>query len=138
LDRFTEVTAAIIRRGDRVLIARRDGGPRAGLWEFPGGKQEEGESLEACLTREILEELGLEIRGLRYFTTVEQVYPDIMIRLHAFFCRAEEFPLDLSGHHEVKWVSPGELAAFEFPEADRQVIEELLRSEDGKTVKRRQ
>jgi len=57
------VTAAIIRKGDTVLLTRRKQGQRmAGYWEFPGGKLEEGETLQACLEREILEELGWKIQ----------------------------------------------------------------------------
>lgn len=126
---YTDVSAAVIKREGKVLIARRASGPRAGLWEFPGGKKEENESLESCLAREIREELGLEITVKRPFMTVEHTYPDICVRLHCFFCGTEQAPGELTAHHEIKWVSPGELAEFRFPEADQLVAEKLLAPE---------
>lgn len=125
LTEYTDVTAAIIKREGKVLIARRTSGPRAGMWEFPGGKQEENESLESCLAREIREELGLEITVDRLYMTVEHTYPDIRVRLHCFFCGTRQAPGELTAHHEIKWVSPGELAEFRFPEADQRVAEKL-------------
>ena len=122
---YTDVTAAVIKRGGKILIARRDSGPRAGLWEFPGGKVEKDESLEACLAREIREELGLEISVNRHFMTVEHRYPDISIRLHCFYCETLHSPGRSTDHHELKWVKPGDLPEFSFPEADRQVANQL-------------
>ena len=125
MSEYTDVTAALIKRGGRFLIAKRSSGPRAGLWEFPGGKQEEDESLEACLVREIREELGLEISVNRHFMTVEHHYPDISIRLHCFFCETMQSPGKLTDHHEMRWVNRGELSGYRFPEADRQVAKQL-------------
>ncbi len=125
LSEYTDVTAALIKREGRFLIARRSSGPRAGLWEFPGGKQEKDESLEACLVREIREELGLEVSVIRHFVTVEHHYPDISVRLHCYFCEALESPGKLTDHHETRWVKRGELSEFRFPDADRRVAELL-------------
>jgi A/G-specific adenine glycosylase len=85
-----DVTAAVIRtlRGRRILIAQRPlGGMLGGLWEFPGGKRERGESLQECLRREIKEELGIEIKVGRPVTRVEHAYTHFRITLHAFECR---------------------------------------------------
>ena len=95
------------------------------MWEFPGGKQEDNESLESCLVREIREELGLEIIVNRLFKILEHIYPDIRIRLHCFFCESQQSPGELTAHHEIKWVSREELAEYRFPEADRQVAIQL-------------
>ena len=122
---YIDVTAAVIRKGEKILIARRSSGARSGLWEFPGGKQEDGETLQACLAREIREELGLDIKIGRHFMTVEHDYPDIRIRLHCYLCETRQSPGGLTDHHETRWVKPGELAEFSFPEADRQVAERL-------------
>ena len=131
---YTDVTAAIIEKEGRVLIACRTSGSRRGLWEFPGGKQETGETLEACLVREIREELGLDIDVGRHFLTVEQEYPDIRIRLHCFACTASGDPAEMSDHHEIRWVKQDELAEYSFPEADRAVAERLMLSPGGTTV----
>ena len=76
------VVAMIAQRGDRFLLARRrDGGPRDGHWEFPGGKVEQGETPEEALKREIAEELGIEIITGSREATVDWDYPDVSIRL---------------------------------------------------------
>lgn len=62
------VTAAVIRDGDKVLVARRQSGHLAGKWEFPGGKLEPGESPKECLARELKEELGIEVAVLKIFS----------------------------------------------------------------------
>jgi len=122
-----QVTAALIRRGDgRFLIARRPtGGIHGGLWEFPGGKQEEGESLEACLAREIEEELSLAIDVGRRMASVDHDYPGFGITLNLFECSvspgADPPP---SGHH-IRWVLGSELHRFTMPEADARLVEQL-------------
>jgi len=125
LPEFVDVTAAIISREDRILIARRSSGPRSGLWEFPGGKQEAGESREACLAREIREELEIEIVVGSHFITVEKQYPDMDIRLHCFYCTTSQDPGEMTDHHEIRWVKQDELAEYSFPEADRAVANQL-------------
>jgi A/G-specific adenine glycosylase len=83
-----EVAVAVIERDDRVLLQERPaGGLLAGLWEFPGGKVEPGESLTAALRREVREELGVEIEAVRRLTTVRHAYTRFEATLHAFRCR---------------------------------------------------
>lgn len=81
------VTAGVLRSGDSVLIARRSSGPLAGLWEFPGGKLEPAESPEACLARELREELGLEVEVGDIFAVVYHPYPGRPVLLLAYSCR---------------------------------------------------
>jgi len=122
-----QVTAALIRRSDgRFLIARRPSGKiHGGLWEFPGGKQEEGESLAACLEREIDEELSLPIRAGRLLTSVDQAYPGFGITLHLFECTVVEGgELPKSGYR-IRWVLGSELHRFSLPEADRRAVDRL-------------
>jgi mutator protein MutT len=119
-----QVTAGIIRRAGKILISRRPEGVHlAGLWEFPGGKQEQGESLEACLVREIQEELGVTVVPGRHLLTEEHEYKNKRVTLHFFTCSLAdgETPVALEGQ-ELTWVSPDALSAFRFPPPDQNVI----------------
>ena len=93
------VTAGVIRSDDTVLIARRESGPLAGRWEFPGGKLEPGESPEACLARELQEELGLEVQVGDIFAVVYHEYPSGPILLLAYACRLPEDGASSPGAH---------------------------------------
>ena len=121
-----EVSAALIFRDAKLLIARRHSKAHlGGLWEFPGGKREPGETFEACLIREIREELGVEISVGRLFEDVRHDYPERSVRLKFFTCRlvsGEPRPLDCAA---VRWVGQGELEQFEFPAADAQLLGKL-------------
>ena len=125
-----EVVAAVVRRNGRILITRRlDHVHLGGLWEFPGGKVEAGESLEGALLREIREELGMEIAVGSEIFTIEHDYPTKLVRLHFFNCtviQGEPQPLDVS---ELRWVTPTQLAEFEFPPADAEFIQKLIAGE---------
>jgi mutator protein MutT len=118
------VTAGIIRREDKILITKRPEGVHlAGLWEFPGGKQEQGESLEECLIREIREELGVTIEPEKYLLTEEHEYETKKVTLHFYSCslKGDEEPLPREGQ-ETKWTTPKGLLALRFPPPDRRII----------------
>lgn len=118
---------AVIRRNGRVLIQRRpDRGLLAGLWEFPGGKVEPGETAEAALRREIREELGLDIRDLALLARVKHAYTKFRVDLSAFLCRAET-PLHPSARR--RWVRPSALRSFAFPSGSARVVDRLLELE---------
>ncbi len=129
------VTAAVLRRSpaigpaDPVLIARRPpDGLLGGLWEFPGGKIEEGEDLPACLRREILEELGVEIEVGEPFGVYAHAYTHFRVTLHAFCCiiqGGEPQPLQAS---ELAWVELPALIRYPMGKIDRQIA---LRLEAG-------
>ena len=123
------VTAALIEKDGKILIARRKKGWRfAGKWEFPGGKIEPHETPEECLRRELLEELGIETRIGDLFCESTYAYSHATVRLlvyHAFHVSGE---YTLYDHEEMRWVMPEELAEYEFPEADKPVIEKLTRA----------
>ena len=121
-----EVSAALIFRAGQLLITRRHAGSHlGGLWEFPGGKRESGESYEACLIREIREELGVAISVGALFEEIAHDYPEKSVHLKFFQCRllsGNPQPLDCAA---VRWVTRNELADFEFPAADAQLLARL-------------
>jgi mutator protein MutT len=122
-----EVVAGVIERDGKILIARRRAGAHlAGLWEFPGGKPEPGESLEAALRREIQEELAAPATVGDKIETIDWTYPDRRVRLHFFRCGLGGEP-DAQEGQEVAWVAPHELGRYEFPAADAALIERLQR-----------
>ena len=120
------VVAAIIRRSAEILITRRfDHVHLPGLWEFPGGKVEPDESLQAALQREIREELGVEISVHEEYFSLQHEYPTKHVKLHFFNCTisaGEPRPLQVA---DLKWVTPSELASYPFPEADRELVARL-------------
>lgn len=121
-----DVGAAIIRKKGRILIARRpEEGLLGGLWEFPGGKRREGETMEACVRREITEELGIPIEVGERLISVRHAYSHFRITLHAYECRQTGGRVRNLGVAESRWVRPGELDRFAFPKADRVILEKL-------------
>lgn len=121
-----EVAAGIIAHEGRYLIARRKAGAHlGGFWEFPGGKREAGETLEECLHRELWEELNIRIGTPTPFQIVRHEYPEKVVELHFFCCRIESGTAVALDCAEVRWVSPDEMATFEFPPADQPVIAAL-------------
>ena len=121
-----QVTAAFIRRGNEFLITqRRDNDVFGGLWEFPGGKQEIGETLEECLVREIYEELNLQIAVQKYLFTVEHNYKEVKIFLHVFYCQLVDGTPECREVKNWKWVDFSTVLNFKFSAADDKVIVRL-------------
>ena len=122
-----DVTCAIIMKADRVLICQRSETMRLPLkWEFPGGKVERGESLEACIVREIREELHLTIGVLEAYTPVVHHYPDFSLTLSPFVCEYIAGELQLEEHAQALWVALWELEQYDWAEADLPIVRELL------------
>ena len=117
--RIKTVTAAIIWDGGRVLLTRRGPGEKlSGLWEFPGGKVEPTETFEQCLTRELLEELGLEVCVGNVVAESVYTYDHGAIRLVAMETRILKGQLTLSVHDKAEWVPPHALEQFALAPAD--------------------
>ena len=117
------VAAAIIAREGRYLIARRKSGTHlGGFWEFPGGKRESGESLEACLARELREELDVTISAPVAFRTIRHAYADKTIELHFFRCSIQEGEPEARECAEIRWVNPEEFPLYRFPPADDEIL----------------
>lgn len=123
------VTAAVINQEGRVLIARRPAkGLLGGMWEFPGGKQQEGEDLPSCLKREIREELGVEIMVGEQLAVYRHAYTHFRVTLYAYHCRLlgpEPFPIQAD---ELLWVPVRELSRYPMGKIDRQISKTLLSS----------
>jgi mutator protein MutT len=128
-----EVSAALIFRSGKLLITQRPAKAHlGGLWEFPGGKREPGETFEQCLVREIREELGVEIAVGELFESVIHTYPEKTVHLKFFVCHllgGEPQPL---GCKAVKWTGKSKLADYEFPAADAKLLEKLRDTLDFK------
>ncbi len=121
-----EVTAAVIRKNGRLLIGQRPiGGRLGGLWEFPGGKVEPGETLPQCLRREIKEELGVRIKVGRQITSIDHAYTHFKITLHAFECELVSGKPKALQVQDFKWVRMSELKKYAFAKTDLRIIESL-------------
>lgn len=126
-----EVAAALIFRDSKLLIAQRPPGVHlAGLWEFPGGKRESGESFHSCLQREIREELDCDIRvNDMVFQTVHD-YPGKTVDIRFYQCRllvGEPRPVECAA---LKWIPIAQLDDFEFPKADEKLLDLLMNRTD--------
>ena len=121
-----EVAAALVFRKGKLLITQRFADDHlGGLWEFPGGKREDGESFEACLRRELDEELSIQVKVCELVEAVTHAYPEKTVHLRFFRCqwRCSE-PVAL-GCADFRWVGPTELKLYDFPAADAQLLSKL-------------
>jgi len=120
------VTAAVIARNEQVLIARRpSSGLLGGMWEFPGGKVEPGETLPDGLRREIQEELGISIEVGDSFGVYQHAYTHFKVTLHAFCCLLRDGEPQALYASEIRWVPPSELGKFPMGKIDRQISRRL-------------
>ena len=126
-----QVTAGLIRHEGKLLITKRPKGSHlAGFWEFPGGKQEGDETLEACLRREVREELGIEIKVQGHLLSVNHEYQQKIVSLHFFRCRLVDGEPEPLQCEELRWVYPGELDLYRFPPPDKNIID-LMKNSGG-------
>jgi len=127
-----DVTGGIIWKEGKFLITLRPPkGLLGGLWEFPGGKKNEGEDLQACLKREIREELAIDIRIDKFLTSVKHAYSHFRITLHVFQCNYVRGAIQLFACSDYRWIPWEELERYAFPAADRKVIRWLKENTRG-------
>lgn len=120
------VTAAIIYQDGKVLLTRRGPGEKlAGFWEFPGGKIEHGETYQECLTREIKEELNLQIEVGEVLTTSTYKYEHGEIHLIALEASILSGKIELTVHDKYEWVAPTDLVFYKLAPADIPIAERL-------------
>lgn len=119
------VAAAVIERDGAFLLTRRLAGTHlAGCWEFPGGKQHSDETLEACLVREVQEELACAASVRELIVSSTHEYPERTVTLHFFRCDIDGEPVPQNGQ-AMRWVGRSELRALDLPEGDRVLVELL-------------
>jgi 8-oxo-dGTP diphosphatase len=121
-----EVAAGLVFRDGKLLITQRP--PEShlgGLWEFPGGKREAGESFEQCLRRELVEELGIEVQVHELVEDLVHHYPERSVHLKFFRCRWLRHEPKAIFCHDWKWIGPEQLADYPFPAADARLLEKL-------------
>jgi mutator protein MutT len=123
-----EVSAGVVFREGLILITQRRAQDHlGGLWEFPGGKQEPGESAEACLQRELMEELGIEVEVGELLEIIEHSYPNKTVRLKFFRCAWQKHEPTAIDCQAFAWVTAAQLKDYTFPEADQKLLERLGR-----------
>jgi 8-oxo-dGTP diphosphatase len=123
--RWVEVAAALAFRQGRLLVTQRAAGTHlAGLWEFPGGKREPGESWEECLVRELREELDVTVEVGTLFEEVRHVYPSKAVHLRFYLCRLQGEPRAVECA-AAAWVERHRLRDFAFPAADATLLQRL-------------
>ena len=121
-----EVVAAILHRDGAYFATQRGYGEFEGMWEFPGGKIEPGESREVALKREIQEELGVDIAIENLLCTTEYDYPSFHLTMHCYLCSVASGDIELREHKSASWQTAETLDSVEWLPADKEVIDKLI------------
>ena len=123
---IVEVVAALIRDGDRFMICQRpEGKKRALLWEFVGGKVESGETKEAALIRECMEELAVTVAPQEIFMDVTHEYPDITVHLTLFNAVITEGVPQKLEHNDIRFITVDEIPQYDFCPADVEILAKI-------------
>lgn len=123
------IAVGVIWKRGRILIAKRaENQMLGGLWEFPGGKRERGETLEQAVLREIAEETGLVVRVGRPYATVKHAYSHFRITMTAFRCEWVSGRARPKASVALKWIAPADLPGYPMPRANRRIAEAILES----------
>lgn len=120
-----EVVAAILQREGAYFATQRGYGEFEGMWEFPGGKIEPGESREVALKREIQEELGVDITIDKFLCTTDYNYPSFHLTMHCYLCSVVSGEIELREHMSARWLTTKTLDSVEWLPADKEVIENI-------------
>lgn len=123
-----DIVAALIWKSDKFMICQRPAHKTRGLlWEFVGGKTEEGETKEEALIRECREELGVTVKPLDIYMEVTHEYPDLTVNLTLFNAEITEGIPQMLEHNDIKWISVDEINNFDFCPADVEILNKLIR-----------
>ena len=120
-----EVAAAVIVENGKVFTTQRGYGEFKDGWEFPGGKLEPGETPEACIVREIREELATEIKAERILGVVDYDYPNFHLTMHCILCTIVSGELKLLEHEAAKWVTKETLRSVDWLPADQLILDKI-------------
>lgn len=115
--------------GKLLIALRPEDAMLGGLWEFPGGKQEKGETIQQTVERELLEELGVEVHAFKEFMTLKHTYSHFSITMHAWFCTHISGTPKAKSSQEIRWVKRSELEEYPFPKANKVLTERLIGDE---------
>lgn len=127
MEKVVEVVAALIWDEDKFLICQRPANKaRALLWEFVGGKVEEGETKEQALIRECREELAITVEPHEVFMEVTHEYTDITVHLTLFNCTISKGQPQLLEHNDMKWITSAEITNYEFCPADVEILKKII------------
>jgi mutator protein MutT len=127
--KLIEVSAGLVFRDGKLLITQRHAGAHlGGLWEFPGGKREEGETFEECLARELREELGIEVIVGEIVESLTHDYAEKSVHLKFFCCRWKQGEPQTLGCADFNWIRVQELDTYAFPAADQRLLVRLKSS----------
>jgi mutator protein MutT len=128
-DDYKKVGVGVVEKDGKYLITQRKFEDHlGGIWEFPGGKIKEGETDQACVQRELKEELDIEVSVGQHLGTIHYTYPDRKIELRFYACslaKGEPKSIDVQ---EFRWARPEELIYFQFPKADREIVDKLVKA----------
>lgn len=121
-----DVAAGLLFRNGQLLITRRRSGDHlGGLWEFPGGKRRQGESFEACLQRELIEELGVEVAVIGTIDSIAHQYPEKLVYIRFFRCSLESGEPEPLECDALAWITRNQIGDYEFPAADQRLLDTL-------------
>ncbi len=125
---MVKVVAALIWKEDRFMICQRSAHKARGLlWEFAGGKVEQGETDEEALIRECKEELDIEIGTKDIFMSLVHKYPDMAVNLILFNAYIKSGEPKLLEHNDIKWITPAEIPKYDFCPADEEILKKLMK-----------
>jgi len=120
-----EVAAAVIYKEGKYFATQRGYGEFEGMWEFPGGKIEPGETPQEALKREIQEELGIDIEINAHLSTIEYDYPSFHLTMYCYLCNIISGQMELREHKSALWLAPDSLDQVTWLPADKEVIEKI-------------
>lgn len=131
MKQITTVAGIIYNEKGEILCTKRDAGKYAYVsykWEFPGGKMEEGENDKQTLSRELMEELEIQVEILDKYYQVEHDYPDFHLSMAIYTCKMLSHNFKMNVHKDIKWVKPQDLLSLDWAGADLPVAEKLAKS----------